>query len=76
MIPEDLIFDVEKLRAICGELPNLEEIDDSKAKLKAISDDSGYDYEVIISILTTSFVKKKDENYHCILSMLKWIIEK
>lgn len=75
MIPEDIIFDAEKLEAICGKLPHFEETTDSKAKIKAVADASGYDYNMLISFLTTAFLKKKNEDYQMIASMLREIIE-
>lgn len=45
LIPEDLIFNSDKLQAICGDLPPVDSIDDSKAKLKAVADSTGYDFE-------------------------------
>ncbi len=75
LIPEDLIFDLKKLKAICGDLPQFEENADSKAKLKAIADASGYDYNVLISFLTTAFVKKKNDNYQNIATLLRAVVE-
>ena len=51
-------------------------IDDSKAKLKLIADSTGYDFGNLVSILTTSFIKRKNEDYQYILTMLKLIIER
>lgn len=76
MIPEDLIFDTDKLQAICGDLPSVDSIDDSKAKLKVVADSTGYDFGNLISILTTSFIKNKNEDYQCILALLRSIIER
>jgi len=76
LIPEDLIFDSNKLQDICGDLPQVDSIDDSKAKLKAIADSTGYDFGNLISILTTSFIKTKNEDYQYILALLKSIIER
>ena len=76
MIPEDLIFDTDKLQAICGDLPSVDSIDDSKAKLKVVADSTGYDFGNLISILTTSFIKTKNEDYQCILALLRSIIER
>lgn len=75
MIPEDLIIDLEKLQAICDDLPHFEENTDSKAKLKAVADATGYDYSVLVSILITAFVKKKNENYQYIVALLRAIVE-
>lgn len=76
LIPEDLIFNSDKLQAICGDLPPVDSIDDSKAKLKAVADSTGYDFGNLISILTTSFIKTKNEDYQYILALLKSIIER
>lgn len=76
LIPEDLIFDAGKLQAICGDFPPTDSIDDSKAKLKLIADSTGYDFGNLVSILTTSFIKRKNEDYQYILTMLKLIIER
>lgn len=76
LIPEDLIFDSDKLQAICGDLPPVDSIDDSKAKLKAVADSTGYDFGNLISILTTSFIKTKNEDYQYILALLKSIVER
>ena len=76
MIPEDLIFDIDKLKAICDSVPAFEEDTNSKEKLKIVSDNTGYSYEGLISILTTSFVKRKDENYRIVVALLKSLIEK
>lgn len=70
MIPEDLIFDTNKLQAICGDLPSIDSIDDSKAKLKVIADSTGYDFGNLISILTTSFIKTENEDYQYILCVV------
>ena len=75
MIPEDLIIDLDKLKAVCVDLPQIDEKADSKAKIKAISEATKYEYSGLISILTTAFVKKKDENYWLIVTMLREIIE-
>lgn len=50
--------------------------DYSKAKLKAVADSTGYDFGNLISILTTSFIKTKNEDYQYILALLKSIIER
>ena len=76
MIPEDLIFDTNKLQAICGDLPSIDSIDDSKSKLKVIADSTGYDFCNLISILTTSFIKTENEDYQYILALLRSIIER
>lgn len=73
---KDLIFDTDKLQAICGDLPSVDSIDDSKAKLKVVADSTGYDFGNLISILTTSFIKNKNEDYQCILALLRSIIER
>lgn len=65
-----------KLQAICGDLPSVDSIDDSKAKLKVVADSTGYDFGNLISILTTSFIKTKNEDYQCILALLRSIIER
>ena len=74
MIPEDLIFDSDKLQAICDDLPPVDSIDDSKAKLKAVADSTGYDFGNLISILTTSFIKTKNEDYQYMLALLKSLL--
>ena len=76
LIPEDLIFDSDKLQAICGDLPPFDSINDSKAKLKAVANITGYDFGNLISILTTSFIKTKNEDYQSIVALLRSIIER
>ena len=76
MIPEDLIFDTDKLQAICGDFPSVDSIGDSKAKLKSIADSTGYDFGNLISILTASFIKRENDDYQCIFTMLKSIVER
>ncbi len=76
LIPEDMIFDADKLRAICGDLPSVDSIGDSKSKLKVVADSTGYDFSDLISILTTSFIKNKNEDYQYILALLRSIIER
>ena len=51
------------MQAICGDLPPVDSVDDSKSKLKAVADSTGYDFSVLISILTTSFIKTQNEDY-------------
>lgn len=44
------------MQAICGDLPPVDSVDDSKAKLKVIADSTVYDFGSLISILITSFI--------------------
>lgn len=77
-IPEDIVYDEEKLKVLLGEdgFPDVSKEGDSKKKLKKISDTMGQGIEEIESYLVYWFVKQKNTDYQNILDRLKKIIER
>lgn len=77
VIPEDIIYDESRLKILLGEdgFPDVSQEKDSKKKLKKISDIMGQEIGALEYQLIYWFVKRKNEDYQCILEMLKSIIE-
>ena len=77
MIPEDIIYDEERLKIILGEdgFPDVSREKNSKEKLKKIADEMGQDIDAIEYQLIYWFSKKKNSDYQYILETLKRIIE-
>lgn len=77
MIPEDIIYNENRLKSILGEegFPNLEGEKDAKAKLKKLADSMGQGIEEIEYQLVYWFIKQKNADYQTIACMLKEIIE-
>lgn len=75
-IPEDIVFDVGRLKVLLGEedFPDISEEEHSKAKIKKISDVTREDVHTIENYLIYWFIKSKNEDYQTILSILKQII--
>lgn len=77
IIPEDIIYDENRLKMILGEdgFPDISEEKDAKAKLKKLADSMGQEIDQIEYQLTYWFIKQKNSDYHTILRTLKEIIE-
>lgn len=76
-IPEDIIYNENRLKIILGEdgFPDISEEKDTKAKLKKLADSMGQDIGQIEYQLTYWFIKQKNTDYYTILRTLKEIIE-
>ena len=77
-IPEDIIYDKNKLESILGldGFPDVNGIVDSKQKLKAISDSMGQALDQLEYQLIYWFAKNKQTDYQNIVKILKDIIER
>ena len=77
IIPEDIIYDELRLRILLGEneFPDVSQEENSKKKLKAISDATGQEIDALEYQLIYWFAKQKNSDYQYILAMLKRIIE-
>lgn len=77
-IPEDIIYDKNKLESILGldGFPDVNGIVDSKQKLKAISDSTGQALDQLEYQLIYWFAKNKQTDYQNIVKILKDIIER
>ena len=77
-IPEDIIYNEMRLKQFLGEedFPDVSQEEDSKKKLKKISDITGQEIGALEYQLIYWFVKQKNSDYKCILEMLKGIIER
>ena len=78
VIPEDIIYDEEYLRNICGqwEFPNLSGDGNSKAKLFHIANSLGISIGSIEQLLISQFIKKKQEDYKTIARLVHMIAER
>lgn len=78
VIPEDIIYDEEYLRNICGqwEFPNLSGDGNSKAKLFHIANSLGISIGSIEQLLISQFIKKKEEDYKTIARLVHMIAER
>ena len=78
MIPEDIIYDEEYLRNICGqrEFPNLNGDRDSKAKLFHIANSLRISIGSIEQLLISQFIIKKEEDYKTIARLVHMIAER
>lgn len=78
VIPEDIIYDEEYLRNICGqwEFPNLSGDGNSKAKLFHIANLLGISIGSIEQLLISQFIKKKEEDYKTIARLVHMIAER
>lgn len=78
VIPEDIIYNEERLKILLGEedYPDVSQEKNSKIKLKKISDTKGQDIGAIEYQLVYWFAKQKNSDYQYILAMLKDIIER
>ena len=77
VIPEDIIYDEEYLRSICGrqKFPILDGSRDSKEKLFRIATSLGILIENIEQLLVRQFVIKKEEDYQAIARLVHMIAE-
>lgn len=78
VIPEDIIYDEEYLRNICGqwEFPNLSGDGNSKAKLFHIANSLEISIGSIEQLLISQFIKKKEEDYKTIARLVHMIAER
>lgn len=78
IIPEDIIYNEERLKVLLGEdgFPDVSEEKNSKARLKKISDITGQDIGAIEYQLVYWFVKQKNADYIDILTKLKNILDR
>ena len=78
VIPEDIIYDEEYLRNICGqrEFPDLSGDRDSKAKLFHIANSLGISIGSIEQLLISQFIIKKEEDYKTIARYVHMIAER
>lgn len=76
MIPEDIIYNENRLKSILGEenFPDVSNEKDTKAMLKKLADSMGQEIEQIEYQLTYWFIKEKNTDYYAILHVLKEII--
>lgn len=76
MIPEDIIYDADILKKILGEdIPDVSEEQNSKKKIKKISDETEMDITTIENTLIYWFIKRKNSDYQSIVDCLSKIIE-
>ena len=77
VIPEDIVYDEEYLRKICGAqlFPNLADARDSKEKLFRIANALRLPIGGIEQLLITQFIIKKGEDYQKISELLHMIAE-
>lgn len=77
MIPEDIVYNENYIKTLLGvdEIPDsVKEVQNSKAKIKKWSEESGMDLQLIEKYLVYQFVKLKNDLYQEILSTLRKII--
>lgn len=76
-IPEDIIYDEERLKRYLGEndIPDVSQEGNSKKKLKRIADEVGVNIVDLENYLIYWFVKSKNTDYQEVLRLLKHIIE-
>lgn len=77
VIPEDIVYDEDYLRSICGrhEFPILNGTRDSKEKLFRIATSLGISIGNIEQLLVRQFVIKKEEDYQTIARLVHMIAE-
>lgn len=77
VIPEDIVYDEEYLKKICGAqlFPNLADARDSKEKLFRIANALSLPIGGIEQLLITQFIIKKGEDYQKISELLHMIAE-
>lgn len=77
MLPEDIIYDEEPLKAFWGDVDsfNLHQAVNAKSKIKTIADTTGMSLDCIKEMLLYKFLEKKNSDYQYILDCLKKIIE-
>lgn len=77
VIPEDIVYDEEYLKKICGAqlFPNLADARDSKEKLFRIANALRLPIGGIEQLLITQFIIKKGEDYQKISELLHMIAE-
>ena len=77
VIPEDIIYNEEYLRSICGcqEFPILNGARDSKEKLFRVANSLGISIGNIEQLLIRQFIIKKEEDYQTIARLVHMIAE-
>lgn len=77
VIPEDIIYNEEYLRIICGQqkFPSFNGARDSKEKLFRIASSLGISIGNIEQLLVRQFIIKKEEDYQTIARLVRMIAE-